>query len=97
MKIRQNTEKSPEDLKRLAVTQTPMKDDKQPLVWKTSNVYITTTTTTNNNNEESRLFRLKMYWDRSEYWVESRNPAEIRCHSDFNESRQATTGVKNSQ
>ena len=33
--IGQNTEKSPGDLRRLAVTQTPMKDHQQTLVWKT--------------------------------------------------------------
>ena len=31
----QNTEKSPEDLRRLAVTQTPMRDHQLPLMWKT--------------------------------------------------------------
>ena len=32
--IGQNAEKSPEDLRRLAVTQTPMKDYQLTLVWK---------------------------------------------------------------
>ena len=31
----QNTEKSPEDMRRLAVTQTPVKDHQQTLMWKT--------------------------------------------------------------
>ena len=35
IKISQNTEKSPLDLKRLAVTQTPVKDHQLALVWKT--------------------------------------------------------------
>ena len=34
-KIGQNTEKSPGDLKRLAVNQTPVKDHQLTLVWKT--------------------------------------------------------------
>ena len=33
--IGQNTEKSPGDPRRLAVTQTPVKDHQQTLVWKT--------------------------------------------------------------
>ena len=33
-----NTEKSPGDLRRLAVTQTPMKDQPQTLMWKTGYV-----------------------------------------------------------
>ena len=35
VKIGQNTEKSPGDLKRFAVTQTPVKDHQQTLMWKT--------------------------------------------------------------
>ena len=37
----QNTEKSPGDLRRLAVTQSPVKDDQLTLMWKTlmSNYY----------------------------------------------------------
>ena len=31
----QNTEKSPGDLRRLAVTQTPVEDDQLTLMWKT--------------------------------------------------------------
>ena len=31
----QNTEKSPENLRRLAVTQTPLKDNQLTLMWKT--------------------------------------------------------------
>ena len=38
VKIGQNTEKSPVDLKRLAITQTPVKDDQLTLVWKTRKV-----------------------------------------------------------
>ena len=35
VKISRNTEKSPGDLKRLSVTQTPVENDQQILVWKT--------------------------------------------------------------
>ena len=35
IKIGQNTEKSPGDLRRLAVTQTPVEDHQLTLVWKT--------------------------------------------------------------
>ena len=44
IEIRQNTEMSAADLKRLAVTQTPVKDYQLMLVWKTCKDYI------NNNN-----------------------------------------------
>ena len=37
IKIGQNTEKSPGDLRRLAVTQTPVKIHQLTLVWKTLN------------------------------------------------------------
>ena len=48
-KIGQNTEKSSGDLRRLAVTQTSVKDQFM-LMWKAA----TTTSTTNNNNSSSR-------------------------------------------
>ena len=35
IEIGQNTEKSPEDLRRLAVIQTPVKDHQLTLMWKT--------------------------------------------------------------
>ena len=35
IEISQNTEKSNGDLKRLAISQTPVKDHEQTLVWKT--------------------------------------------------------------
>ena len=46
-KIGQNTEKSSEDLRRLVVTQTPVKDHQLTLVWKTRKEY-------NNNNNWSK-------------------------------------------
>ena len=39
VEIGQNTKKSPGDLRRLAVTQTPVKDHQLTLVWKTRKEY----------------------------------------------------------
>ena len=53
IKIGQNTEKSPGNQSRLAVTRTPVKEHKLTLVWKTRKVSTTTTTTINNNNNNN--------------------------------------------
>ena len=47
----QNTEKSPGDLKRLAVTQSPVKDHQLTLMWKTL--------MSNNNNNNDNIFKRK--------------------------------------
>ena len=57
IKIGQTTKKSPEDLWRLAVTQTPARNNQLTLGWKTlknssTTTTTTTTTTTNNNNNK---------------------------------------------
>ena len=46
IKISQNTEKSPGDLRRLAVIQTHLEDHQQALLWKSCIIMIITTTTT---------------------------------------------------
>ena len=46
----QNTEKSPGDLRRLAVTQSPMKDHQLTLIWKT----LMSNNNNNNNNNCTR-------------------------------------------
>ena len=50
----QNTEESPEDLGRLAVTQTPVKDHYLTLMWKTLRV--------NNNNNNTLRFVAQSTW-----------------------------------
>ena len=60
VKIGQNTEKSPGDLRRLVVTQTPVKDHQLTLVSKTrkenNNNNNTDNNNDNNNNNNSLLF-----------------------------------------
>ena len=46
IEIGQNTTKSPGDLRRIAVIQTPVKDNQLTLIWKNSQVVTITTTTT---------------------------------------------------
>ena len=55
----QNTEKGPGDLRRLAVTQTPVKSHQLTLMWKTLNTTTTTTTTNNNNNNNNNKKKKK--------------------------------------
>ena len=55
---RQNTEMTPEDLRRLAVTQTPIKNHQLKLMWKTQGVN-NNTTPNNNNNGMVLIFELK--------------------------------------
>ena len=57
IKIGQNTEKSPADLRRLALTQTPVKNNQLSLVWKNSK--------RNNKDRDKRLDlakELKKIW-----------------------------------
>ena len=85
VKIDRNTEKSPEKLNRLAVTQTPVKDHQ--LMFSL------------NNDKENDLRPSKMQhcYDRPEYWEESWRLGETCCHSHSNEKPSANMGVKNSQ
>ena len=54
--IGKNTEKSLEELRRLAVTQTPVEDYQLKLLWKICTEYETTsTTTTTNNNDDNQM------------------------------------------
>ena len=46
--------------------------------------------------EITRRSKLQYYWDRPEYWEESRRLEET-CHSYSNEIPSANTDVKNSQ
>ena len=54
VKIEQNTEKSPGDLRKLAVSQTPVNDYQQALKWKTRKEY-----DNNNNNNNNLVVKLK--------------------------------------
>ena len=55
VKIGQNTEKSPSDLRRLTVTRNPMDDHQLTLVRKTRKEYTTTKTTTTKVLKEEEL------------------------------------------
>ena len=47
--------------------------------------------------DEERPSQLLHYWERPEYWEESRGLEETCCHSNSNEKPSANTDVKNSR
>ena len=61
IEIGQNTEKSPGDLRRLAVTQSPVKDHQLTLMWKTL-MSINNNYTTNKNNPIYQPLRSGRIW-----------------------------------
>ena len=55
IEVDQNTEKSPGDLRKLDVTQTPVKDHQLALMWKTQGVNNNNNNDNNNNNKSALL------------------------------------------
>ena len=66
----QNTEKSPGDLRRLAVTQSPVKDHQLTLMWKTlMNNNNSSSSSSNNNknkNKKKKKKKKKNWWQKEE-------------------------------
>ena len=82
----QNTEKNPGELRKLAVTQTPVKIHQLTLMWKTLKKLII-----------GRIIISQHYWRLPEYGRESWKLEETCSHSKSNEKPSANTDVKNSK
>ena len=78
IEIGQNTEKSPGDLRRLAVTQTPVKDYQLKLLWKTFKEK-----NSNNNNNDNHIFLDMSDLNNTVVWMVTSCPFIFKSSSSF--------------